>query len=130
MAGHGGKRPGAGRKPASPYPKLQQALRDNEGLFVDALNQGLTDGAPWALKFIGERMCAPLKPSTLQYSIPNLKSGDSPQDMAKKTVEAAAQGTIPADHAQAMLATIRGLVELTDIADIKQQMNQLEARYG
>ena len=54
MAGHGGKRKGAGRKPRATEQALLESLDPLHPLFIKGLESGLKDKQGWAIKMYAE----------------------------------------------------------------------------
>jgi hypothetical protein len=47
---HGGRRPGAGRKPKAKEQELIELLKDEDERVIERLKEHAVKGAPWAIK--------------------------------------------------------------------------------
>jgi hypothetical protein len=118
-----------GRK-AGTVNKMTQLLRDNgEKFIVTAFKHALDDKHPqqthWA------NVCAKLLPTPRSSMQPFVvaATGDHKAD-AKLITQAMLSGAIPADVAQASIATIRDSVTLVELEDLEKLLDRLLAEKG
>jgi hypothetical protein len=76
-----------------------------------------------AASLLAERVSPPLKSEAMPIS---LALEGEPRDIAQTVLSAAGEGSIPVDHARALLAGLRDVVELSELEELQRRLDELE----
>jgi len=129
MAGNGGKREGAGRKPDAEVQKLRANLRTRLPKALSAVDAILDDPDhqhhAMMSKWVVDKLAANLKPETAPVEFELL--GDSPADHARSIIEAAARGKLSPTTATELLNATASCMKILEVTDLLARIEALEA---
>lgn len=99
------------------------SMGSSEEEYIQNLIKQATEGSSTALTLVTQRLLKETKATLPAFELPE---ADSPADHARNIIAAIASGDITADQGQAAMNALRGAAELTDLAEIKRDLEELK----
>jgi|GEM_PF-3281298 hypothetical protein len=128
MAGVGGKREGAGRKPDAETQKLRALLRMRAPEAMTAVDAIIAEpGHPQhaqMVRWVVDKTAANLKPESapVEFAL----TGTTPSEHARSIVEATATGKLSPTVASELLNALSACMKILEIDELQQRIEALE----
>ncbi len=116
----------AGRpKGTSQAAKLRQAIESDLPTIIMALAEAAKGGDVSAARLLLDKSMPNLKPTSIPEPVPGM-TGATLSEQGKSILAGVANGTLSADNAQALLASLTSLSKIREVDELERRLTKLE----